>query len=376
MRAHRPRVQIVRRAAVRGVEGDGGIVARDRQRVNRAGRQQRDRRRLQRRPVQHAIDGPRVVVHGDDQVLAALRVPRRGHVPLFLIHDGRRTVGERQRAQRRELAALVRRIEEARAVGREIGRRVVDGAFVCGDVARLLRGAVVDEDVGVRRRALLRQRDVPLVARDRADVEAVRVAVEERAPVAVDRDLVDVEVLRIALVGRDEQRLVVAGPAEEVGLQLLARREIRRRSVRRLHVDVGQLVAALIARVEEPVVGGEKRQREHRVCRRVRQRLWRAARSRDGVRIPDPRQVGGHEHRSTVGRPGDAAEPRVLIDVGDRIGGRLDARRGRAAARGAARTARHRRERRRNTQDRTSRAHATSSESTGSIGRARGNSRA
>src|SRR5436309_617669 len=105
-----------------------------------------------------------------------------------------------------------------------------------------------------------------------------------------------------------EKRAVVLGPVQEAGLDLLSRGQVADRAVRRLHVEVIDLVAAVIARVEEALVPREVADGRNVVGRRMGERHRLAARDRDGVGVGDARLIAAHEDLRAVGREGGAAE--------------------------------------------------------------------
>ncbi len=148
---------------------------------------------------------------------------------------------------------------------------------------------------------------------------------------------VHVEVALVALVGGDEERLVVVGPAEEARVQLLAGREVFRRAVLGTHEHVAELVAALVAGVEDAAVAGERRRGENGVGRRLGQLLGLPARGGDQVGVVDARGVGRDQDLRAVGRERRPGVLGVLVEIRDRVPGhRRRRRRGRLPGRTAA----------------------------------------
>ena len=165
-----------------------------------------------------------------------------------------------------------------------------------GEVLQLFRLHRVQEDVAVQRRVRFVQGDPAPVARDVADLEALVVLVHQGPLVGLCVVAIEVEELRIALVSLDPKGRPIAAPAVELRLQLFARRQIPLFAVRLAHVEVVELVAALIVRVENAVAVREVRDRVGRVRRRGRQRSRRPTRIRNRNRLR--RRTLPHHRRS------------------------------------------------------------------------------
>ena len=114
----------------------------------------------------------------------------------------------------------------------------------------------VDEiDVGVGAGARLDEREIATVGRDLGELPGRVVLEDQRARVVLRRVAIQVERLRVALVRRDEEVLLVGGPAEELRLGLVAGRQVARRAVRFAHVQMVDLVAAAVRGEQHAPVG-------------------------------------------------------------------------------------------------------------------------
>ncbi len=269
---------------------------------------------MRARVEQHG-PGLRVLVHAHDQIAAALRERGVRHVPARLVHRALRAPRDVVRAERHELAPAVGQEQKRGAVGRKRRGDVVDVPRVRRDVRRRAALPVVEPDVLVHRGAGLRERHVATVGRDRPDLVAFRVPEEHRAAVSVRRVLVEIEVPRVALVRGHEEGRPVIGEAEEARRVLRAGGEVGDVPARVAHVDVRQLVPALIARVEHALVIRKVRQREDALRRGARQADGGAAGHRNGVGVPDPGAVGRHEDLAPVGRPRRAGVGHVSVEI-------------------------------------------------------------
>src|SRR5207245_3009980 len=112
-------------------------------------------------------------------------------------------------------------------------------------------------DVAVRRPVRLHERDPLAFGRDRGNVETRVVLVDEPAVAGLRVVAIEVEELRVTLVRLDPEGPPIRAPAVELRLQLLAGRQVPLLAVELPHVEVIQLVAALVARVEDTVVPRE-----------------------------------------------------------------------------------------------------------------------
>src|SRR5947209_11410265 len=140
-----------------------------------------------------------------------------------------------------------------------------------------------------------------------ADREAAVVGVEELALVAVRRHLIEVHGGGIALVGREEEALLVRRPALELGPELVARSQVADAAVRRLDVEVGLLVPSLIAQIEEALVAGEIAQGQDGAHLGVGELDGLAAVHGKGIGVEDSRLVRAHQDLAAVGRERRAA---------------------------------------------------------------------
>src|SRR6266404_5910210 len=120
-----------------------------------------------------------------------------------------------------------------------------------GDVLQLFSGRVVEINIGVRgRTAALLERDELLVVGDIANGQAGFVFVDQSRFEVGDRHLEDVKETRVALVGGEEKRLAIVAPTKEVGLHLIARRQIALSPISFSHVQMTVFVSATIISIE------------------------------------------------------------------------------------------------------------------------------
>src|SRR5207244_12456608 len=108
-------------------------------------------------------------------------------------------------------------------------------------------------------------------------------------------------------------------PAVELRLQLLAGRQVPLLAVELPHVEVIQLVAALVARVEDTVVPREIGDRVRRVGRRSGQRGCRAATRRHAVDVEATGLIRGEEDALLVGGERRVANRRRREELLDRV---------------------------------------------------------
>src|SRR5216684_8052029 len=125
-----------------------------------------------------------------------------------------------------------------------------------GDVLQLFSGRVVEINIGVRgRAAALLERDELLIIRYVANGQARFVFVDQSGLEVGNEHLEDVKETRVALIGGQEKRFAIVAPAEEVGLHLIARRQIALGSISFSHVQMTVFVSAAIISVENARVG-------------------------------------------------------------------------------------------------------------------------
>jgi hypothetical protein len=205
-----------------------------------------------------------------------------------------------------ELTELVGGVHELLAVARERVHVVRHVAFVLSDqLRRVLLGGEIDEiDVGVGAGARLDERQVTTVGRNLGDLPG-RIVLEQQAACVILRGVaVQVECLRVALVRRDEEVLLVGGPAVELGLGFVARRQVARLAVRFAHEQVVDLVTAPIRREQRAPVGRKPGYGERRVGGRRSQRLFAFAGGGHCVQVEDAGFVRADEQLLVIGRPG------------------------------------------------------------------------
>ncbi|MNX96639.1 hypothetical protein D3C86_1289620 [compost metagenome] len=217
-----------------------------------------------------------------------------------------------------ELSVLIAGVDQGRAVGTEAADVIghVAGVFrdQVGLSARLQVGQI---DVGVGAGVRLDQGDQATVAGYGRDVEA-RV-LEHQLPLIGGRVIgVDVEGGSVAFVAGQPEGLAVVAEADEASLDLVARRQVAQRPVGLAHIDVGQLVAALIRRHQDAAAVGEIALGEGGVGGRGGQGHGIAARDGQGV---------GVEHAGLIRRDQDVAAALgegQAVRVGHREAGRLE----------------------------------------------------
>ena len=250
----RQRVEIARRAVAVERERQPLLAAREAPARDAAVGQLGQRQRLARGRLHDAQRIAPVLVHADEPVGAALGEPERGDVPVGLLDVLVRARRQRVAAHARELAAVVGQVVEVRRRRVERGRAVRRLARVRRDVPGLTAGRAPQIEVGVVGRVRLDQRDPLAVARDAAR-QVAEVVLEDDGPLQRLRVVaVEIEEARVPLVGADVEGRAIARPAGELGLQLLAWREVLLLAVEHLHVEVVQLVAALVAREQHAIV--------------------------------------------------------------------------------------------------------------------------
>jgi hypothetical protein len=177
----------------------------------------------------------------------------------------------------------------------------------------------VQVEVPVRGGPLFRQGHPAAVRGDAGDLVAPFVLVQELPLVAVDRHLIEVEGARVALVGEEEEALLVPRPACERGLELVARRQVADAAVRRLDEEMGLLVAALVAGVEEALVLGEIALGVGLADLGVGELHGRAAVDRQGVDVDHAGLGAAHQDLAAVRGEGGPGVERGAEELVDRI---------------------------------------------------------
>ncbi len=262
--------QVARHAGAAGVEGHAALVPRDGHRRDIGAAQFRQLDRRHRRRIVNAQLGARVVVDADDEVFAVLGKVAVPNVPIGLHDRLERPARQIVADQVIELAVLVGQIVEARPIRAERLWVVEHVALVRRQVLHLLGLAVVEEDVAVGVRVDLAEGEVAAVRRDVGEVVTAVVLKDHLATVVFRPVLVHIEEAIVALVGPDEERLVVLGPAVENRLELIARRKVGHLAGGILDIDMVELVPAPVARIEEALIVGEVAHREDVVVCRLR----------------------------------------------------------------------------------------------------------
>jgi hypothetical protein len=246
-----------------------------------------------------------VVVDAPDAIAARLRIEDELDVPVLLDERRLRARCDVVRPGLVEFAEFVGRVDDLFAVVREGIHVVRYVAFVLGDQLRrvLLRREVDEIYVRIRAGARLDERQVAVVRRQLRELPGRVVPEDERALIVLDRVAVQIERLCVALVRRHEEMLLVGGPADELGFDLLAGRQVARLAVRFAHVEVIDLVAAAVRGEQRAWVcrkpGDGKRGIGGRGC----QRLLAFACGRQPVHVIDAGLVRGDEQLLVVGRP-------------------------------------------------------------------------
>ena len=325
-------VQVGRRAVAAHVEGHQPVAGREADARDVARRQigQFDRRAGLR--VRHLDDRRSVLVDRRHAVAAGLGEGDAQDVPVGGEHELAGARSEIVGPHLVELAVLARPVVEPRAVRREAAGAVLDLALVLGDVDQATRRQVVGVHVAVVVAVQLVERHPAAVVADGAQVERAVVLEDELAlevPGSRRRHLVTVEVHGEgrALVRPHEERPAVGPPAGEGGAHVAARRQVDR-TLRDLafavrpDVQVVQLVAALVAGVEEAVVVREPALREHRT-RAVGQLHRLAAGHRHAVDGPNAGHVAGDQQPALVGRERRAAVGGRVVEGSRAVDGRL-----------------------------------------------------
>src|SRR5882724_4830593 len=101
-----------------------------------------------------------------------------------------------------------------------------------GDIFQLSGGRVVEINIGVCSRApVLLEGDELLVVGYVTNVQAGFVLADQSGLEVDNGHLEDVKETRIALIGGQEKRLAIVTPAEEVGLHLIAGRQVSLRAI-------------------------------------------------------------------------------------------------------------------------------------------------
>ena len=312
----------VRRRAVRiDIHGHQVLARREQHEVDVGVRQFRQRDLFAALRVVQLHDRARVFVDARDAIAALLGKRAAEDVPLRRLDVGRLARGQIIAAQAGELGSVVRGEEEVLRLRIEVGRRELRAFLVFRDLLHLVLGDGVDEEIVVRGADRLGQGHPLAVRRDPVDLVTGLVLENHRPLVRVGVVAVEIEVLRIALVRDDEERLLVAAPPPEHRLQLLARREVMLAAVLLPDVQMIELVASLIARVEKTRVLRKVTDRGGRVGRRRRQRPRLPARHRDRVNVADAAFIGRKENllfirrkrRAADGDGGDELFDRVLL---------------------------------------------------------------
>ena len=194
-----------------------------------------------------------------------------------------------------EFATLVAGVVQVFAVGREIFGAEAGITIVRSEVDGFSTGKLDQIQVVVVGRAGLVQCQVTSVAGNRTQIQALRVLVDTLARVGRRVVAVKVEEPCITLIGGDVKGVADMVETQKVGLQLVARREVLFAAVELDHIQVIQLVAALVTRNQLALIGRKVGHRivvvggRGRYCRPI------AATRRHGVGIPHAGLVRGKQ---------------------------------------------------------------------------------
>ncbi len=199
-------------------------------------------------------------------------------------------------------------------------RRLVLGLpLVRAHVHGLLRPGVPHVDVGVVGRLRPRQRHPLAVVRHGGGDVARRVPEEQRPGVGGRVAAVDVEEPRVALVRDDVERMAVGCPAQEIRLQLRPGREVLLGAIGANHVEMVQLVAALVSSDQDAIVVRKERDRSHRVGGGLRHGRSVSAGDWNGIGVVDPGAVRREENPGLVGRERSPAHRLVVHELFNRV---------------------------------------------------------
>ena len=171
-----------------------------------------------------------------------------------------------------------------------------------GEITHLAAGEVMQIDVGITGGVGLDQRDQLLVSADVAGKEAAVILEEQAAGVAIDGIFVQIEIAFVALIGGNEEALLVVGKASELGLELVAGRQILDAAIQLTDIDMIELVAALIGGVEDASVVGEVTDRVVRIGGRLGQGRRFTTGGRHLIEIDDTADIGGEQHLAGIRR--------------------------------------------------------------------------
>jgi len=186
-----------------------------------------------------------------------VRVTGEGDVPVGALHQCVLAGCQIVAAQGVELALIVGGVQQVAAVRGEVFDGELRAALVRAEMGGLAGLPVEQVDVVVDRGVGAGEADVAAVARDRAGLVALIVAIDQLACVIVGGVGVDIEEPGVALVGQHESLRAVVAETGEVGLEVFAGRQVALAAVGLDDDEVVQLVAALVAGDQDAVVGGE-----------------------------------------------------------------------------------------------------------------------
>ena len=286
------------------------------------------RQRLAGGRVDDGQRGRSVGVERLHPVAAGARDIDKGDVPVRRQHRRARAAGEIIGPGLGELAMFVGRIDQAAAIGGKGVSAMIDIAAVAGgDQAGCgIRSGIDQIQVAVGRTELLLQRDSFAVGRDAGGEEATRVG-EDQPPLIVRRIIgIDIERRWIAFVRADEEGRSIRAPPGEFELRGGVGRQISRSAVGVADIDMGQLIAAGVAREQDALVARKEGHGIAPVAGGFGQRHRRAATDRLGIDVEGAGRVARNQQPGAVGREGMAA-------AADRKAGRLEELRGGVANR-------------------------------------------
>ena len=244
---------------------------------------------------EHVDAGPAIHIGHVDAELAVVREGNVDDVPGLAAYVLMSSGGEVVTSNPAEFAALVAGVVQVLAVGREIFGAEAGITLVRGEVDGFSTGQLDQMQVVVVGRAGLGQRQVTPIAGNRTQIQALRVLVDTLACVGRGVVAVKVEKLCITLIGGDVKSAAGMIETQKIGLQLVAGREVLFAAVELDHIQVIQLVAALVTRNQLALIGRKVGHRivvvggRGRYCRPI------AATRRHGVGIPHAGLVRGKQ---------------------------------------------------------------------------------